>query len=51
MATLIDERPEDVETEEEVSQITEEPQEATPQETPEVSREVYRRDCTDAPRS
>jgi hypothetical protein len=35
MATLIDERPEDVETEEEVSQITEEPQEATPQETPE----------------
>ena len=35
MATLIDERPEDVETEEEVSQITEEPQEATPQETQE----------------
>ena len=33
MATLIDERPEDVETEEEVSQIQEEPQvEETPQE-------------------
>jgi len=33
MATIIDERPEDVETEEEVNQITEEPEvEATPQE-------------------
>ena len=37
MATLIDERPEDVETEEEVSQIQEEPQvEETPQEEDEI---------------
>jgi len=37
MATLIDERPEDVETEEqEVSQITEEPEEATPQQEDDI---------------
>jgi hypothetical protein len=37
MATLIDERPEDVETEEqEVSQITEEPEEVNPQEEDDI---------------
>ncbi len=42
MATLIDERPEDVETEEqEVSQITEEPVEATPQQEDDIPEKYH----------